>query len=132
MQKQGDEKRLRPQQEQNRPGKESKLKPDADTSPINQIDKLSGKVALITGGDSGIGKATALLFAENGADIVIAYLSETKDAKETQKEIKKMGRKCYIIKGDLSKENNCKRAVQKTIDKLSNLDILVNNIALHW
>lgn len=132
MQKQGDEKRLRPQQEQNRPGKESKLNPDADTAPINQIDKLSGKVALITGGDSGIGKATALLFAENGADIVIAYLSETKDAKETQKEIKKMGRKCYIIKGDLSKENNCKRAVQKTIDKLSNLDILVNNIALHW
>ena len=132
MQKQGDEKKLRPVQDQNRPGKESKLKPEADTSPVQQINKLLGKVALITGGDSGIGKATALLFAENGADIVIAYLSESEDAKETQKEIKEMGRKCYIIKGDLSKESNCKRAVQKTIEKLSKLDILVNNIALHW
>ena len=132
MQKQGDEKKLRPKQEQNRPGKESKLNPEADTSPVPQINKLLGKVALITGGDSGIGKATALLFAENGADIVIAYLSESEDAKETQKEIKEMGRKCYIIKGDLSKESNCKRAVQKTIEKLSKLDILVNNIALHW
>ena len=132
MQKQGDEKKLRPVQDQNRPGKESKLKPEADTSPVQQINKLLGKVALITGGDSGIGKATALLFAENGADIVIAYLSESEDAKETQKEIKEMGRKCYIIKGDLSKESNCKRAVQVTIDKLSKLDILVNNIALHW
>mgnify|MGYP001473386918 CR=1 FL=1 len=132
MQKQGDEKKLRPEQEQNRPGKESKLNPEADTSPVPQINKLLGKVALITGGDSGIGKATALLFAENGADIVIAYLSESEDAKKTQKEIKEMGRKCYIIKGDLSKESNCKRAVQVTIDKLFKLDILVNNIALHW
>lgn len=132
MQKQGDEKKLRPEQDQNRPGKESKLKPEADTSPVQQINKLLGKVALITGGDSGIGKATALLFAENGADIVIAYLNESEDAKDTQKEIKEMGRKCYIIKGDLSKESNCKRAVQVTIDKLSKLDILVNNIALHW
>ena len=113
MQKQGDEKKLRPKQEQNRPGKESKLNPEADTSPIPQINKLLGKVALITGGDSGIGKATALLLAENGAEIVIAYLSETEDSKETQKEIKEMGRKCYIIKGDLSKEaiakGQCKR-----------------------
>ena len=103
MQKQGDEKKLRPEQDQNRPGKESKLKPEADTSPVQQINKLLGKVALITGGDSGIGKATALLFSENGADIVIAYLNESEDAKDTQKEIKEMGRKCYIIKGDLSK-----------------------------
>lgn len=132
MQKQGDEKKIRPKQEQNRPGKESNLNPESDTSPLPQVNKLLGKVALITGGDSGIGKATALLFAENGADIVIAYLNESEDAKETQKEIKEMGRKCYIIKGDLSKESNCKRAVQVTIDKLSKLDILVNNIALHW
>lgn len=132
MQKQGDKKKLRPKQEQNRPGKESKLKPESITTPMQQVNKLLGKVALITGGDSGIGKATALLFAENGADIVIAYLSESEDAKKTQKEIKEMGRKCYIIKGDLSKESNCKRAVQVTIDKLFKLDILVNNIALHW
>ncbi|NLD23284.1 MAG: SDR family NAD(P)-dependent oxidoreductase, partial [Bacteroidales bacterium] len=95
MQKQGDKKKLRPKQEQNRPGKESKLKPESITTPMQQVNKLLGKVALITGGDSGIGKATALLFAENGADIVIAYLSESEDAKKTQKEIKEMGRKCY-------------------------------------
>ncbi len=132
MQKQGDEKKLRPKQEQKRPGKQANLKPTSDTSPKKQINKLEGKVALITGGDSGIGKATALLFADNGADIVIAYLNETEDARDTQKEIQDMGRKCYIIKGDLSVESNCKKAVDKTIDKLSKLDILVNNAALHW
>jgi NAD(P)-dependent dehydrogenase (short-subunit alcohol dehydrogenase family) len=89
-------------------------------------------VALITGGDSGIGKATALLFASHGADISIAYLSETEDAIATQKEIEKMGRKCLLIKGDLSKESNCKKAVERTINKFSSLDILINNAALHW
>jgi len=132
MQKQGDEKKLRPSQTQRRPGKESKMKPAPDTSPVNQINKLAGKVALITGGDSGIGKATALLFAANGADIAIAYLSETDDAKTTQKEIRDMGRKCLLLKGDLSKEVNCRKAVEKTIGTFSKLDILVNNAALHW
>jgi Dehydrogenases with different specificities (related to short-chain alcohol dehydrogenases) len=132
MQKQGDETKLRPTQTQRRPGKESKMKPVPDTSPINQINKLAGKVALITGGDSGIGKATALLFAANGADIAIAYLSETDDAKTTQKEIREMGRECLLVKGDLSKEANCRKAVEKTIDTFSKLDILVNNAALHW
>lgn len=97
MQQETDSKKLRPGQTQRRPGKESELKPAPKSSPISLKDKLRGKVALITGGDSGIGKATALLFAANGADIAIAYLSETDDAKTTQKEIQQMGRKCLLI-----------------------------------
>jgi NAD(P)-dependent dehydrogenase (short-subunit alcohol dehydrogenase family) len=132
MQKQSEERKLRPKQKQHRPGKESEMRPVPHTEPVKQENKLEGKVALITGGDSGIGKATALLFAANGADIAIAYLSETDDAKATQKEIRQMGRECLLIKGDLSKESNCKKAVAKTIEKFSRLDILVNNAALHW
>lgn len=132
MQKQSEEKKLRPKQKQRRPGKESKMNPVPHTKPVKQENKLDGKMALITGGDSGIGKATALLFAANGADIAIAYLSETDDAKATQKEIREMGKECLLIKGDLSREVNCKKAVDKTIDKFSKLDILINNAALHW
>lgn len=132
MQKQGDEKKVRPNQTQKRPGKETNMKPEPDTSVKKVSKKLEGKVALITGGDSGIGKATALLFAAHGADIAIAYLSETEDAKNTQKEIQEAGQKCVLIKGDLSKENNCKKAVEKTIEKFGKLDILINNAALHW
>ncbi|MDD4778351.1 MAG: SDR family oxidoreductase [Fermentimonas sp.] len=132
MQKQEDKKKLRPEQKQRRPGKESNLKPVPDTTPVPQTDKLAGKIAFISGGDSGIGKATALLFALNGADIAIVYLSETDDAKTTQKEIREIGRECLLIKTDLSKEANCKKAVEKTIEKFSKIDILVNNSALHW
>lgn len=132
MQKQEDKKKLRPEQKQDRPGKELNLKPVPETTPVPQKDKLAGKVAFISGGDSGIGKATALLFAANGADIAIAYLSETEDAKTTQKEIKEIGRECLLIKADLSKETNCKKAIEKTIEKFSKIDILVNNAALHW
>ena len=132
MQRQNEEKKLRPKQKQRRPGSEAKMTPMPHTEPIRQENKLEGKVALITGGDSGIGKATALLFAANGADIAIAYLSETGDAADTKKEIRKMGRKCLLIKGDLSKEANCLKAVDKTIKAFSKLDILVNNAALHW
>lgn len=132
MQKQEDKKKLRPEQKQKRPGKELNLKPVPETKPVSQKDKLAGKIAFISGGDSGIGKATALLFAANGADIAIAYLSETEDAKTTRKEIKDTGRECLLIKADLSKEANCKKAIEKTIEKFSKIDILVNNAALHW
>lgn len=132
MQKQGNEQKLRPKQTQKRPGKESTMKPLPETEVKKISKKLEGKVALITGGDSGIGKATALLFAAHGADIAIAYLNETPDAKATQKEIQETGQECILIKGDLSKENNCKKAVDKTIEKFKKLDILINNAALHW
>ncbi|MEL7600331.1 MAG: SDR family oxidoreductase [Proteiniphilum sp.] len=126
------EKKIRPEQQQRRPGKEDKMKPVPDSEPLHSNQKLKDKVALITGGDSGIGKATALLLAFHGANIAIAYLSETEDARDTRKEIEEMGRQCLLIKGDLSKEANCRKAVEKTIDRFSQLDILINNAALHW
>ncbi len=124
--------KIRPQQKQNKPGLEKKLSPTPESEPVQQEQKLKGKTAIISGGDSGIGKATALLFAAQGADIVIPYLSETVDAKETQKEIEKLGRKCILIKGDLGKENHCKKVISKTISEFGKLDILVNNAANHW
>ncbi len=132
MQDQKETKKARPQQSQRRPGQEYAMKPVPESEPLKQHKKLAGKVALITGGDSGIGKAVALLFALHGADVAIAYLSETEDAKATQKEVRDLGQECLLLKGDLSKENNCKKAVDKTIEKFSKLDILVNNAALHW
>ncbi len=127
-------KKIRPQQKQQRPGLEKNMDPIPETDPIKypKEGKLKGKVALITGGDSGIGKATALLFAKEGADIVIAYLSETKDAKQTQKEVESYSRKCTLIKGDLGKENHCKKVIETAIKNHKKIDIIVNNAGLHW
>lgn len=125
-------KEIRPRQSQAKPGLEKNLNPKPDSKPVSQRQKLEGKTALITGGDSGIGKATALLFAQQGADVAIAYLNETADAKETQKEIEKLGRKCLLIKGDLGNEKHCKKVIAKTVEKFGKLDILVNNAATHW
>lgn len=132
MQKKTKEK-VRPEQSQKKPGLEKNLKPLPETEPIAKPSgKLEGKVAVITGGDSGIGKATAILFAQEGCDMVIPYLSETVDAKGTQKEIQALGRKCILIKGDLGKENHCKKVIEKTISEFGKVDILVNNAANHW
>lgn len=129
-----EKKQVRPQQQQDRPGSEDELSPPAETKPIDypSAGKLAGKVCLITGGDSGIGKAVCLLFAKEGADIAIAYLSETDDASQTQQEIEALGKSCLLIKADLGKEANCKTAIEKTIQKFGKLDILINNAALHW
>jgi len=126
--------KIRPQQKQQRPGLEKNMNPVPETDPIQypKEGKLKNKVALITGGDSGIGKATALLFAKEGADIVIAYLSETKDAKQTQKEVESYSRKCTLIKGDLGKENHCKKVIETAIKNHKKIDIIVNNAGLHW
>ena len=135
MQKQSPKKKLRPVQKQQRPGLEKKMKPRPvfDYPQVKGSGKLKDKVAFITGGDSGIGKATAILFAKEGADIAIAYLNETRDAKETKQIIEdRYNRTCLLIKGDLSREQHCKDAVEKTITKFGRIDILVNNAAIHY
>jgi NAD(P)-dependent dehydrogenase (short-subunit alcohol dehydrogenase family) len=121
-------------QQQKRPGEEKKMKPVPETSPIDyqKEGKLAGKIALITGGDSGIGKATALLFAQEGADLAIIYLSEKHEASKTKKEVEKYNVKCKLIKVDLSIEKNCEKAVEQTIKSYQKIDILINNAALHW
>lgn len=125
-------KKIRPEQKQSKPGKESLLKPLAETDPLSKNLKLKDKVALITGGDSGIGKAIALLFAKEGADIFIAYLSETTDANKTKKEVEELGRKCFIMKGDLGKEPHCKQVITNCMEKYGKIDILINNAGTHW
>ena len=118
----------RPEQEQPKPGKEAKLKPVPESDPKDYPDgKLKGKVALITGGDSGIGRATALLFAKEGANIAVQYLSEDADANKTKEKVESFGRKCLLIKADLSEEENCKQTVKQVINVFGKLEILVNN-----
>ncbi|NLC49309.1 MAG: SDR family oxidoreductase [Bacteroidales bacterium] len=125
--------KIRPNQKQSRPGKETNLHPEPDHNPKSKgSDKLKGKVALITGGDSGIGKATAILFAREGADIAIVYLSEDEDANDTKKDVENEGQKCLLIKTDISKEINCEKAVEKTLKEYNKIDILINNAGMHW
>ena len=110
------------------PGHESKLAPKPDWEPrYAGSDRLKGKVALITGADSGIGRAVAALFAREGADIAIAYLCEHDDAAKTKEIIEKEGRKAITIAGDLGDKDFCERLVRETVEKFGRLDILVNN-----
>lgn len=126
-------KRIPPQTQNKQPGLESKMKPQPEFQPENKKQgKLKDKVAVITGGDSGIGRAVAVAFAEEGADIVIIYLDEHEDAKKTAEEIKEKDKKSLLISGDISKENFCKKVIQKTIDKFGKIDILVNNAAVQY
>ncbi len=134
MQKVNSKKALRPAQPQRKPGIESKMKPlpEYDYPEKSGSGKLMGKIALITGGDSGIGRAVAVLFAKEGADIAISYLNETSDARLTQQEIEKYGRNCIIIPGDIARESVCKAIITKTIRKFGRIDMLINNAALHF
>ena len=134
MQKGNKKRQLRKPQHQLRPGSERKLVPSPvfDYPEKEGSNKLKGKIALITGGDSGIGKAVAILFAKEGADIAIAYLNEHKDARDTASIIEKYNRRCYLIPGDLSNERHCKTVIRKVIKEYKRIDILVNNAALHY
>ena len=119
------------QHQSEQPGKEHKMTPEPEIIRDNYkgSDKLSGKVALITGGDSGIGRAVAVHFAREGADIAIVYLNEDKDAQDTRQLIEKEGRKCLLLPGDLRQEQFCKDIVEKTVSEFGALNILVNNAA---
>ena len=124
-------KSLPAQKQSTQPGKEHKMTPQPEyiRDSYRGSNKLDGKVALITGGDSGIGRAVAVHFAREGADIAIVYLNEDQDATDTRELIENEGRKCLIMAGDIGNEAFCKKVVQKTVDKLGKLDILVNNAA---
>ena len=106
-----------------------KPRPEAEDEQHRGSGKLQGKVALISGGDSGIGRAVAIAFAKEGADISIVYLNEHKDAKETQRLVQNHGAKCILIAGDVGEEDFCRQAVKETFQELGGLDILVNNAA---
>jgi NAD(P)-dependent dehydrogenase (short-subunit alcohol dehydrogenase family) len=120
-----------PDQKQSVPGTEAQMNPQADhgEKSYKGSGKLAGKVAIITGGDSGIGRAVAIAFAREGADVVISYLSEDEDAKETEKWIKEAGKKALLISGDISEESHCKKIIEQTAKEFGKIDVLVNNAA---
>jgi NAD(P)-dependent dehydrogenase (short-subunit alcohol dehydrogenase family) len=121
-----------PEQSQRRPGIEAKMTPrPAYLAPgYRGSGKLAGKVALITGGDSGIGRAVAVLFAREGANVAIVYLkAEARDARETREAIEAEGARCLLLPGDVRSSAFCRRAVQHTVAELGRLDVLVNNAA---
>jgi len=119
------------QKQEKQPGDEHKMTPQPEyiRDSYKGSDKLKGKVALITGGDSGIGRAVAVHFAREGADVAIVYLNEDKDAEDTRGLVEKEGRKCIILSGDIGDEAFCKKTVEQTVKELGKLDILVNNAA---
>jgi NAD(P)-dependent dehydrogenase (short-subunit alcohol dehydrogenase family) len=121
----------RPQRAVVDPGRQSTMdpKPIEIRDDYKGSDKLSGKVAIITGGDSGIGRSVAIHFATEGADVVIVFLAENDDAAETQKKVEGLGRQCLAIKGDVGDPSFCKKVADKTIDRFKRIDILVNNAA---
>ncbi|HVG14652.1 MAG TPA: SDR family oxidoreductase [Chitinophagaceae bacterium] len=129
MQKGNEPKEVREPQEQEKPGLESEMTPKPVAERAITKNKLEGKVALITGGDSGIGKAVAILFAQEGADVAIVYLNEHKDAEEVKAKVEAQGRRCLLIPGNIREEAFCKRAIEDTVKELGQLNVLVNNAA---
>jgi NAD(P)-dependent dehydrogenase (short-subunit alcohol dehydrogenase family) len=114
-----------------KPGIEAEMtiKPRFDAPDYKGSDKLKGMAAIITGGDSGIGRSVAVLYAREGADVAIVYLTAHEDAEETKRCVENEGRRCLLIPGDLKDSKFCAEAVQKTVDEFGKLDILVNNAA---
>lgn len=125
-----------PAQHQNtHPGQEHLMKPFPIYDQDNYIPKgslLKDKIAIITGGDSGIGRAVSIAFAKQGAHIVIVYYNETEDANKTQQLITSLGRECLLIKSDISKKENCTDIVNQTLSHFPKIDILVNNAAVQY
>jgi len=122
-----------PQHQDQQPGIEQEMTP----RPIFDNDepglgRLQGKVAIITGGDSGIGRAVAIQFAKEGADVAIAYLNEDEDAEETAAAVRRYGKEALLIPTDISEEQNCKLIVEQTLEKFKHIDIIVNNAAVQY
>lgn len=120
-----------PEQQQQAPGTTGAMDPQPDhgEESYEGSGRLEGKCAIITGGDSGIGRAVAIAFAREGADVLIAYLSEDEDAKDTAQWVEKAGRNCHLVAGDISDPAHCRKIVEQAVEKLGGLDILVNNAA---
>jgi len=120
-----------PPQQQEVPGVQSKMTPvpDCGEESYRGSGKLTDKVAVITGGDSGIGRAVAIAYAREGADVLISYLSEDSDAKDTASYVEKAGRRVVLVKGDVADPQHCRDIIQTAIDELGGVDILVSNAA---
>ena len=121
---------LPPQTQKQQPGRETEMHPKPDYMPrYPGSGRLEDKVALITGGDSGIGRAVAVLFAREGANVAIMYLNEGEDARETMRIVEAEGRECLAIAGDVGDAGFCEKAIEQVIDRFGRLDVLVNNAA---
>jgi NAD(P)-dependent dehydrogenase (short-subunit alcohol dehydrogenase family) len=122
---------LPPQKQERQPGIEAEMtpRPKAEDKGQRGSGKLEGKVALVSGGDSGIGRAVAIAYAKEGADIAVLYLDEHQDAEETRRLVEEKGRRCLTIAGDVGDEGFCREAVERTVRELGRLDVLVNNAA---
>jgi NAD(P)-dependent dehydrogenase (short-subunit alcohol dehydrogenase family) len=122
---------LPPQHQNRQPGLQTEMNPQpiSVSEQYKASGKLHNKVAIISGGDSGIGRAVAIHFAKEGADVAIIYLNEHEDAEETKRLIEQEGKTCLLIVGDVGDENFCKQAVKQTVDQFGKLDIVVNNAA---
>lgn len=130
-----EKKKIQPEQHQERqPGLESKMTPLPiyENENYRASEKLKGKVAIITGGDSGIGRAVSLYYAKEGADVVIVYLDEHEDAKQTKSLVEAEGQRCYLVSGDIGQSDFCEKVVQETINHFGQLNILVNNAAVQY
>lgn len=120
-----------PQEQHKQPGNEHEMDPEPKYMAewYKGTGKLQDKAAIITGGDSGIGRSVAILFAREGCDVVISYLNETEDAKKTKLLVEKEGRRCELIPGDIGSQNHCNMIVGKTLKTFGKVDILINNAA---
>jgi len=120
-----------PRQQQQPPGHEAELKPAADHGEKSYTGsgRLAGKVAVITGGDSGIGRAVAIAFAREGADLLISYLNEEDDARETARWVEEAGRRVVLVPGDIAQPAHCRSLIEQTVETFGRIDVLVNNAA---
>lgn len=127
----GEKKQTVPPQRQSQPGEEFKMTPAPRSKAREYIPagKLSQKAAVITGADSGIGRAVAVMFAKEGADVAVMYLQEHKDAQETKRLVEEAGRKCLLISGDIGDSAFCAESIRSAVDQFGHLEILVNNAA---